>query len=355
MDNDNLSVHLDRLKERFLLAAARGGRLDEVASLIELGADLDYTGGHEGNDADDNEAIREGEEQDTPLIAATRGGHYDAASLLLASGADPNRVAAGGSTALHIATAQGHVELCGLLVANGANDLDPDQSTIRRSLDTLSLREVDSQGSTSSSKDELSGLESRSSIGSRTEANSHTDEESSDRDGIESVSSDEHEISGTNTSFDATTDGSDPSDGENDSSSSQAEITTLGEMNDQLSQALLAAEDARDKAQYELEFYFGGEADLLSTLSLDDLDSMETKLRSSLDRVVKEKESQLKRRLANGTEEMRCCVVCMDAPKTVLLLPCRHLCVCSGCSQRQELTNCPICRLNISSKIDTYS
>lgn len=39
----------------------------------------------------------------------------------------------------------------------------------------------------------------------------------------------------------------------------------------------------------------------------------------------------------------------------VLLLPCRHLCVCKGCSERRELTLCPLCRDRIAETLVVYS
>jgi ankyrin repeat protein len=37
------------------------------------------------------------------------------------------------------------------------------------------------------------------------------------------------------------------------------------------------------------------------------------------------------------------CVVCMDAPKNRVVLPCMHMCVCEACAQRLS-DHCPVCR-----------
>ncbi|EZA53854.1 probable E3 ubiquitin-protein ligase MGRN1 [Ooceraea biroi] len=44
----------------------------------------------------------------------------------------------------------------------------------------------------------------------------------------------------------------------------------------------------------------------------------------------------------NGSE----CVICMSEVRDTLILPCRHLCLCSSCadSLRYQANNCPICR-----------
>ena len=46
------------------------------------------------------------------------------------------------------------------------------------------------------------------------------------------------------------------------------------------------------------------------------------------------------------------CVVCLDKKKTVLILPCKHLCVCSLCVKR--LKKCPVCRKGIQKALDVY-
>jgi hypothetical protein len=46
-----------------------------------------------------------------------------------------------------------------------------------------------------------------------------------------------------------------------------------------------------------------------------------------------------------GAEETQC-VVCMDAPKDRIVLPCMHLCACGPCAQRLLGldASCPVCR-----------
>ena len=59
------------------------------------------------------------------------------------------------------------------------------------------------------------------------------------------------------------------------------------------------------------------------------------------------------------------CCICQENPKSVLLLPCRHLCVCEECcGLNLELTSrlhwpvlekCPVCRSSISQKMKVFS
>lgn len=43
------------------------------------------------------------------------------------------------------------------------------------------------------------------------------------------------------------------------------------------------------------------------------------------------------------------CVVCMEQEKSVVLLPCKHMCMCKACTQQilargQDTAMCPVCR-----------
>jgi hypothetical protein len=57
-----------------------------------------------------------------------------------------------------------------------------------------------------------------------------------------------------------------------------------------------------------------------------------------------------------GAEETQC-VVCMDAPKDRIILPCFHMCVCGPCAQRLlELdAPCPVCRGPVERMAQVFS
>mmetsp|Transcript_2716 Transcript_2716/g.3810 ORF Transcript_2716/g.3810 Transcript_2716/m.3810 type:complete len:201 (+) Transcript_2716:45-647(+) len=49
------------------------------------------------------------------------------------------------------------------------------------------------------------------------------------------------------------------------------------------------------------------------------------------------------------------CVVCQDEFKTVVLLPCRHLCLCLSCSHAViQKGNCPLCRTAIKDSLSVF-
>jgi hypothetical protein len=48
------------------------------------------------------------------------------------------------------------------------------------------------------------------------------------------------------------------------------------------------------------------------------------------------------------------CVVCLSEPRDTTVLPCRHMCMCSGCARmlRHQTNRCPICRTPVQSLLE---
>ena len=55
---------------------------------------------------------------------------------------------------------------------------------------------------------------------------------------------------------------------------------------------------------------------------------------------------------ASAGEDNKVCVVCMDAPLQMVLVPCGHMCVCEECAQ--QISQCPICRKPTQSTMKVF-
>jgi chromosome segregation ATPase len=54
--------------------------------------------------------------------------------------------------------------------------------------------------------------------------------------------------------------------------------------------------------------------------------------------------------LREMVEELEDCVLCLDKPKTMCLLPCSHVCICESCAGESWTDPCPICRASVTSQ-----
>ncbi|XP_005182801.1 uncharacterized protein LOC101897854 [Musca domestica] len=52
------------------------------------------------------------------------------------------------------------------------------------------------------------------------------------------------------------------------------------------------------------------------------------------------------------------CIVCMERAKNILLLPCKHICLCSNCAEHimaeRETKFCPLCRQDIIDTLEVF-
>ena len=61
--------------------------------------------------------------------------------------------------------------------------------------------------------------------------------------------------------------------------------------------------------------------------------------------------------LSTTEEEERLCIVCEDGKKEVLLLPCKHMCLCKNCASTclfKTIKECPMCRAPVKDSMDVF-
>ncbi|GMF31539.1 unnamed protein product [Phytophthora lilii] len=99
----------------------------------------------------------------------------------------------------------------------------------------------------------------------------------------------------------------------------------------------------------------------LACCKINELKEWEQLLENTLSHVRSAKEEkalEMQKKLDRQVEEqneLKLCVICLSNEKSILCLPCRHLCLCKTCSSREEVTKCPICRLEIDEMLAVYS
>lgn len=56
-------------------------------------------------------------------------------------------------------------------------------------------------------------------------------------------------------------------------------------------------------------------------------------------------------------KEKSLCLICQDAPKSIIFLPCRHMCLCEDCCNQllNRRATCPLCRKAILNPIKVYT
>lgn len=123
----------------------------------------------------------------------------------------------------------------------------------------------------------------------------------------------------------------------------------LMEVNTDSEQNLQSMQLKIDRLALELQV-LRGNMQSLDSLNLTKLEELRLVLQNSLDnvnaRIVE---------LKSSNREIAVCIVCEEKAKSILLLPCRHLCLCSNCANHPVMTKCPLCCQNVDCKLEVYA
>ena len=380
MFQDHYESQLNRFKESFLTEAAKCGRTEEVASLIELGARVDWSPQNE----------------DTPLLIAVRNNHLDVATILIAHGADVERRGEGGNSALHLACYSGNEEMCALLLSS--------TSVSENNQACLAITSVNDEGLTPFDVAVEHGFWAlgqtlKNMSDTLDDANSNFSDEEDGNDEIRDrflaqgqynsneeihnfIESDVGEDFSLNAGLGNLLPAYDVSGYQDEegavtwqhksykvSKNIEDELSKLRKENmllrkaenifkktsNDAEKAILILEErckkiAKDKKEFATIMDEVLQEDILGKKSLEEIEMIEKRIRSALDQVLAVKMSKISQQIEN-----RSCVICQVEPKTVLFMPCRHLCVCKECSKNHQLISCPLCREEITERIDVYS
>lgn len=108
---------------------------------------------------------------------------------------------------------------------------------------------------------------------------------------------------------------------------------------------------------------------LLCLASIQELRSLESTLEHALSKARKIRDIKIQQSMGDELER-KLCVACYTHERTVLMLPCKHLCMCDGCSSllmstaaedarrsRQEdlKPRCPVCRADVNQLMSIFN
>jgi len=127
-------------------------------------------------------------------------------------------------------------------------------------------------------------------------------------------------------------------------------VSDLQQQNSVLKHDLSMSCAANAQMKEKLAVYRGDNDSNLTQKSLAELVALEEEVKLALDHIVTAKEMAMIKK-----EEERVCVICKEKAKCVLLMPCRHLCVCKECGYHNSLVQCPLCRKTITERINVFA
>lgn len=109
-------------------------------------------------------------------------------------------------------------------------------------------------------------------------------------------------------------------------------------------------------SQHDIESFYGVYSDDELSRMTSALSIVSSKVEEARRLSIQRKEKDLADSKLSSEENSLCCI-CRDATKTILLLPCRHLCLCEDCSValQQRRGPCPVCREAVRDTLKVFA
>lgn len=441
--NPSFSNSIDRLKESFLFATAKGGNAQDCEALLTIGADVNWRS----------------QDDDTPLLAAVRKGHVETVQLLLAYGADCNVKGTDSLTPMHIAARRGDLNTMNVLLNGKANvnakTLDGKTAydvAKTHGYDDICQRIITHRHSAGSANPQAVAARSTNINTMPSEAkNLRSDDNGGPRTGSSSENRMELKVEGnaqsalSSLSTEAAAKLADDANANRPTSKAQDKRTDTGFVNEnplassrtpavavtkdysfvpavlgsrtnsttapvkntngsrlsvqahadqtnyiyelkseldikaseaevlrvQLEEEMIGAHVAQKEAHAlkeqlldlkehllelteELSLLRGEPEGLREVTTVAECAKVERYLKASLARIEEHKASLINKIVSDNLEDSRMCVVCQANEKSVVLLPCRHVCLCKECASNELVEDCPLCREKIRDRITVF-
>lgn len=129
-----------------------------------------------------------------------------------------------------------------------------------------------------------------------------------------------------------------------------AQLEVLGRVTAEQYRQLQDSAQVIENQKQRIQLLQGEVSTVSSVSSLEEVRSLIQQQRTTITALEKQ-EAKLIRDLPN----QKFCVICKEVEKSVVLLPCRHMCLCEACSRIEKLTTCPMCRKGIESRMNIFA
>ncbi len=132
------------------------------------------------------------------------------------------------------------------------------------------------------------------------------------------------------------------------------DLAVSNKESDSLKEQFFKMKEYLQQLNEEMGLLRGESSAVREITSIGECERLEKIMKGTLGRLEDHKSELIAKQLSKTQDEHKMCVVCQDAEKSVLLLPCRHVCVCKGCARNEQLDTCPLCRETIVDRINVF-